>query len=104
MSRAVSVADAKRRFADVLGAVRHRGERFVIERRGTPVAAIVPVENLAALEGKRGGVLALVGAFRDAQELPAVLDAIVRARSRQRRRRAPRLPRRSFSTRTSSAS
>ena len=31
MSKAVSVADAKRRFADVLGAVRHAGERFVID-------------------------------------------------------------------------
>jgi len=89
----MSVAEAKRRFADVLGAVRHRGERFVIERRGTPVAAIVPVDDLAALEGKRGGVLALVGAFGDARELPSVLDAIVRTRSRQRRRRAPRLAR-----------
>ena len=93
MSKAVSVADAKRRFSDVLGAVRHRGERFVIERRGTPVAAIVPVDDLAALEGKRGGVLALVGAFRDARELPSVLDAIVRTRAQQRRRRSPRLPR-----------
>jgi len=93
MSRAVSVAEAKRRFSDVIGAVRHRGERFVVERRGTPVAAIVPVDDLAALEGKRGGVLALVGAFADAKELPTVLNAIVRTRSTQRRRRSPRLPR-----------
>jgi prevent-host-death family protein len=93
MSKAMSVADAKRRFSDVLGAVRHRGERIVIERRGTPVAAIVPLDDLAALEGKRGGLLALVGAFRDARELPSVLDAVVRSRSRQRPRRAPPLSR-----------
>lgn len=94
MSKAVSVAEAKRRFSDVLGAVRHRGERFVVERRGTPVAAIIPIDDLSALEGKQGGsVLALVGAFRDARELPSILDAIVRTRARQRQRRAPRLAR-----------
>ena len=32
MAKSVSVAEAKRRFSDVVGAVRHGGERFVIER------------------------------------------------------------------------
>ncbi len=94
MSKALSVADAKRRFSDVLGAVRHRGERFVVQRRGTPVAAIVSVDDLEALEGTgHRGVLALVGAFADARRLPAVLDEVVRTRSRQRQRRVPKLTR-----------
>ncbi len=94
MSKALSVADAKKRFSDVLGAVKHRGERFVVQRRGTPVAAIVPVGDLEALEGRsRRGVLALVGAFGDAEQLPDVLDQVVRGRSRERRRPAPKLGR-----------
>jgi len=32
MAKTVSVAEAKRRFSDVVGAVRHGGQRFVIER------------------------------------------------------------------------
>jgi len=32
MAKSVSVAEAKRRFSDVVGAVRHGGQRFVIER------------------------------------------------------------------------
>jgi len=32
MAKSVSVAEAKRRFSDVVGAVRHGGKRFVIER------------------------------------------------------------------------
>ena len=92
MVKALSVAEAKRRFSDVLGAVRHRGERVIVERRGRPIAAIVPLDDLERLEGNAArGVLALVGAFGDAKELPRLLDDVVRARARQRRRPAPRL-------------
>jgi len=81
MAKRVSVAEAKRRFSDIVGAVRHGSQRFVIERRGTPVAANVPIDDLATLEGKGArGVLALIGAFRDAKDLSEILDGIVRAR------------------------
>lgn len=92
MARALSVAEAKRRFSDVLGAVKHRGERVVVERRGRPVAAIVPLDDLARLEGApHRGFLALVGSFRDAKAFPDVLDEIVRTRRLQRRRSALKL-------------
>src|SRR2546425_1668768 len=92
MVKTVSVAEAKRRFSDVVGAVRHGGPRFVIERRGTPVAAIVPVDDLVTLEGKGArGVLGLVGAVPDAKGLPGVLDGVVRTRSRHRPPSAPEL-------------
>jgi prevent-host-death family protein len=88
----IGIADAKRRFADVLGAVRHRGERFVIQRRGTPVAALVPIADLDRLRGRSGrGFLALVGAFDDAGELPETLDQVVRNRRSQRTRPPVRL-------------
>ena len=94
MAKSLSVGEAKRRFSDVVGAVRHGGQRFVIERRGTPVAAIVPVDDLATLEGKGSrGVLGLVGAFRDAKALPRILDEVMRTRSGQRARPAPKLAR-----------
>jgi prevent-host-death family protein len=95
MARSLSVAEAKRRFSDVLGTVRHRGERVVVERRGRPIAAIVPLDDLARLEGEAArGVLALVGAFGDARELPRILDDVVGTRATQRRRKPPRLRRR----------
>ena len=91
--RAISVADAKRRFSDVLGAVRYRQERFVIERNGTPMAALVPLEDLAgaADTARRPGFLALVGAFADAPEYSEVALETVRRRRAQRSRRAPSL-------------
>jgi prevent-host-death family protein len=36
--------------ADVLGRVRHAGERVVVTRSGKPVAAIVPLETLRLIE------------------------------------------------------
>jgi prevent-host-death family protein len=90
----ISVAEAKRRFADVLGTVRYRGERYVVERNGTPMAALVPVADLqeAHAESKRPGFLALVGAFEDEPRYAESLADAVRSRHTQRSRPAPRLP------------
>lgn len=37
-------------FAETLNRVAYQGERVVMHRRGKPVAALVPLEDLAALE------------------------------------------------------
>lgn len=87
----ISVADAKRRFSDLLGAVRYQHARYVIERNGTPMAAIVPLDDLEgkARTDQRQGLLALVGAFADSEEYADSLDDAVRSRSGQRSRRVP---------------
>lgn len=88
----ISVAEAKRRFADVLGAVRYRGQRFVVERNGTPMAALVPLSDLPRLPApERAGFLRLVGAFDDAPELADAVAAAVLDRPVQPFRPAPRL-------------
>jgi prevent-host-death family protein len=89
----IGVAEAKRRFADVLGAVRYRGERFVVERNGTPMAAVVPISEVEEAAGRteRPGFLALVGAFDDEPEYAASLADVVHSRRTQRSRPAPRL-------------
>jgi prevent-host-death family protein len=89
----ISVADAKRRFADVLGGVRYNGERYIVERNGTPMAALVPLGDIADLprQAESRGFLALVGAFDDAPEYAQTLEDVVRSRRGQRSRPAPRL-------------
>jgi prevent-host-death family protein len=90
----ISVAEAKRRFADVLGTVRYQGERYVVERNGTPMAALVPVADLREppAEGRRSGFLTLVGAFQDEPRYAESLADAVRDRRTQSSRPAPRLP------------
>ncbi len=82
---------AKAQLSALMARVGYGGERFVIERRGRPLAALVGVEDLARLEGEKGdtpsrpmGALALVGAWGEAEErdLDAVLEEIYAERER----------------------
>jgi len=50
MARAVSVAEAKSRISELIGRAAYGSERFLIERRGKPMAAIVSVQDLARLK------------------------------------------------------
>lgn len=69
MEKHISSAEAKARFRAVLDDVVHHGERYVVERHGEAVAAIVRVEELDRLPRKRPagaggnaiGAMALVG-------------------------------------------
>ena len=43
MKHTISVTEAARNFADIVSRVFYRGERFVLERGGKPVARLIPV-------------------------------------------------------------
>lgn len=51
----MGVAEVKRDFADVVGQVMHGKQRIIVNRRGRPVVAIVPLDETADLQrpGKR---------------------------------------------------
>jgi prevent-host-death family protein len=46
----IHAADLHQRVGEILARIRFAGERFIIERRGKPVAAVVSVEDLKRLE------------------------------------------------------
>jgi prevent-host-death family protein len=48
----VTATEAARRFADLLDAVEHRGERFTVTRRGRVVAQIEPVTRGRGVDAK----------------------------------------------------
>ena len=93
MAKNVRAAEAKARFSELMARAGYGGERFVTERRGKPLAALVGVEDLGRLEGERGGAfsrsprgaLALVGAWGalvEDEEIDAMLGEIYAARER----------------------
>ena len=43
MEHRLSATELARKLGDVLGRIRYRGDTFLIERNGSPVARIVPV-------------------------------------------------------------
>jgi prevent-host-death family protein len=86
------VAEAKRRFAELIDRVQ-RGERFVVSRRGRPVVALVPpgAELRSPMRPPPAGLAAVAGALADWEELDDVVAEIYAARRRARDRPAPEL-------------
>ena len=46
----LTASRARDAFADTLNRVAYRGERIVLRRRGKPLAAVIPLSDLAFLE------------------------------------------------------
>jgi len=89
MTSALSVGEAKKRFSELMSRVVYRGERFLIQRRGRPMAALVSVDDLERLEPEPAaprGLLAAVGAWADFEELDEVVQEIYQQRERARDR------------------
>ena len=60
MTEVVSVADAKRRFSELIERV-GRGERFLVTRRGTPVLALVAPDDVPDERPQKRGLMAVWG-------------------------------------------
>jgi prevent-host-death family protein len=78
----VGVAEAKARLSELLGRVAHGGERVILQRRGRPVAALVPMQDLERATGAAQGdwLDSIVGLCADTPELCDMLDQIVKER------------------------
>jgi len=85
----MGVAEVKRRFADVVGQVVHGGRRVIVERRGRPVVAIVPLQDAEA-GASPGKQLASVVGFGGAngESFRELMRTVVRQRHRRMPRRA----------------
>jgi prevent-host-death family protein len=91
MAEIVGVAEAKRRFSELIERVR-RGERFLVSRRGKPAVALVsPEEMPREPELRPMGLAAVAGELADWEELDEVVSDIYRSRRRARDRAAPEL-------------
>ena len=70
MASIVSVAEAKRRSSEIMSRVVYKGERFIIQRRGKTVAALVSPQDLERLEhgtSEPDGLLAAAGILSDSE-------------------------------------
>lgn len=93
MSETIGVAEAKRRFSELLDRVR-RGERFIIARRGRPEVALVPPEDATLDRPERPlGFLSLAGLLSewDDVEVDEMVRDIYASRRRAKDRPAPEL-------------
>ena len=92
MNEKVNVAEAKRRFSELLARTAFKGEHFIITRRGKPMAALVDLEQLARVEGRATpsnvatGLLGAAGALADYKTFEDIMKDVVRSRESARPR------------------
>ncbi len=88
----VGVAEAKRRFAELVDRVQ-KGERFLVSRRGRPAVALVPPgpELARGVRLAPRGLAAGAGALSDWEELPDVVEELYAARRTAKDRPGPDL-------------
>jgi len=88
----VSVAMAKKKFSELLARAAYGGERFIIERRGRPMAALVGLEDLGSLEDRSvrnsepQGLSAAAGALADYEDFEKVMAKVYQSRRRSKSR------------------
>lgn len=88
--RILPVAEAKRRFSELIDRV-GRGEQILISRRGKLVVALVRPRDERDARPAPIGFAALAGALADFDDLESVVDEIYVARRRARDREVPDL-------------
>jgi prevent-host-death family protein len=60
MVKKVSTLDARKRLGQLLEGVQQKGDQYVIERGGEPMAAVVPVWQLEDWQKRRGRFFGMV--------------------------------------------
>ncbi len=88
----LGVAEAKRRFSELIGRV-GTGERFVVARRGRPAVVLAPPtpETMQRAAEPPIGLAAVAGALADWEDLDEAVQEIYAARRRSRDRSSPDL-------------
>lgn len=90
MAESFGVAEAKRRFSELLDRV-IAGERFVINRHGKPAVALVAPSEGGRDRPKPLGLAAFAGALSDWEDMPEVMESIYSSRRRAKDRAVPDL-------------
>ena len=90
--RVLGVAEAKRRFSELIDRV-GEGEQFIVARHGKPAVALIAPSELPTDSAKQQpvGLAAVAGALADWEEIDEVVQDIYSARRRSRDRPAPAL-------------
>ncbi len=85
MTETMNVADAKKRLSELMSRVAYNNERFLVQRRRKPMAALVSAEDLLILEQQKApvrGLLSAAGACADFDDFELMIENIYVQRGR----------------------
>ena len=76
MSNTVSIAELKKTLSEYVAQSNYQKERYIITKRSKPVAALVNLEDLRAIEQQeeKGGLLQVIGKWEDFDEITNILN------------------------------
>lgn len=81
MEKTLGSATVRRKFGELLEEVYYRGDKIVVERRGRPMAALVPIELYEKWQTQRERFFDLIDEARERNEdiAPEVLEQEIEA-------------------------
>lgn len=94
MERRIAAADARRKLGKILDEVAGNGDHYVVERRGEPVAAVVPIQLYGQWKRGREAFFARIEQtarrvnMNEDEAMALALDAQQAVRATRRRARA----------------
>jgi len=88
MTRTISTLEARRQLGDILNRVALRHDQFIIERKGQPLAAVVPVERLEQMQ--RAAALHLLDVLERQEPSVSQIEADALANEAKHRSRTRR--------------
>jgi len=95
MTKKIGVAEVKKQFSTLISEVSLKGEHFIIERKGRPMAAVVSVKDLDRIEEpkkqRKKGLLAAIGAWEEFDDLEKMVVEIYKGRGKAKERTIGRL-------------
>ncbi len=89
MRKTVNAVKARGSLGQILEEVYYRGDQYIIERSGKPMAAVVPVEQYEQWRKEREAFFRLLDQIRDGNKnaRPEKIEQDVEAAKRQARKR-----------------
>ncbi|MBI5592272.1 MAG: type II toxin-antitoxin system Phd/YefM family antitoxin [Deltaproteobacteria bacterium] len=78
----ISVAEAKKRFSEIINRSAYSDCRIIITKRNRPVAAVINMQDLQSLEqsNNRKGLMEVIGKWQGFDELQDAIDNAVQDR------------------------
>jgi len=70
-NKVVSIAEAKSHFSEYISKVAYAGEKYLITKRGKPLVALVPLEDLKSIEinEDKKGLSEIIGKWENFEEI-----------------------------------
>ncbi len=87
-NKVVSVAEAKSHFSEYASKVAYAGEKFLITKRGKPLAALVSIEDLKSIRinEEEKGLSEIIGKWENFEEIEDNINKIYSSRKEDKGR------------------